>query len=92
MMNGGEKDLLNGQMWLWLNPYLEVTINPKIPTELGFYDLRFSENREAQAILAQKAGISAFCYWHYWFGNGKKLLNMPFEEVVRLKNLICHFV
>ena len=56
----GEKASRNGLMWLWLNPYLEVTINPKIPTELGFYDLRFSENREAQAILAQKAGISAF--------------------------------
>ena len=66
-------------------PLFRGHYQPKIPTELGFYDLRFSENREAQAILAQKAGISAFCYWHYWFGNGKKLLNMPFEEVVRLK-------
>lgn len=29
MMNGGEKASRNGLMWLWLNPYLEVTINPK---------------------------------------------------------------
>lgn len=66
-------------------PLFKGHYQPKIPTELGFYDLRFSENREAQAKLAQKAGVSAFCYWHYWFGNGKMLLNKPFEEVVRLK-------
>lgn len=65
-------------------PLFKGHYQPKIPSELGFYDLRFPEVREEQALLAKKAGISAFCYWHYWFGNGKKLLNMPFEEVVRL--------
>lgn len=58
---------------------------PKIPADLGFYDLRLPEVREAQAELAKEAGISAFCYWHYWFGNKRKMLNMPFEEVVRTK-------
>lgn len=64
-------------------PWFKGHYQPKIPTELGFYDLRFSEVREEQALLAKKAGIKAFCYWHYWFGGGRKLLNMPFEEVVR---------
>ena len=58
---------------------------PKIPADLGFYDLRLPEVREEQADYAKRAGISAFCYWHYWFGNGKRLLNYPFDEVVRLK-------
>lgn len=56
---------------------------PHIPADLGFYDLRLPESRIAQAEMARFFGISAFCYWHYWFGKGKKLLNYPFEEVVR---------
>lgn len=55
---------------------------PKVPKDLGFYDLRLSESREAQAALAKEYGIEAFCYWHYWFGNGKRLLQRPFNEVV----------
>ena len=39
--------------------------------------------REAQADLAREAGIEGFCYWHYWFGNGKKVLDMPFNEVLK---------
>ena len=54
---------------------------PNIPKDLGFYDLRLPEVREAQAKLALEAGVTAFCYWHYWF-NGKKLMVRPFEEVV----------
>ena len=55
---------------------------PHIPADLGFYDLRVPETREAQAQLAKEAGVEGFCYWHYWFGNGKRLLERPFTEVV----------
>ena len=55
---------------------------PKIPADLGFYDLRMPEVREAQAEMAREAGIEGFMYWHYWFGNGKMLLERPFEEVL----------
>lgn len=58
---------------------------PNIPADLGFYDLRIPEVRKAQAELAKKAGIEGFCYWHYWFGNGKKVLDMPFNEVLNSK-------
>ena len=55
---------------------------PHIPADLGFYDLRMPEVREMQVELARQAGIEAFCYWHYWFGNGKQLLERPFNEVL----------
>ncbi|MDO9154173.1 MAG: glycoside hydrolase family 99-like domain-containing protein [Paludibacter sp.] len=55
---------------------------PKLPADLGFYDLRVPEVREQQAQMAKDAGIEGFCYWHYWFGNGKKLLDRPFKEVL----------
>lgn len=56
---------------------------PNIPADLGFYDLRLPETRLAQANMAKKAGIYGFCYWHYWFGNGKQLLEQPLNEVVK---------
>jgi hypothetical protein len=54
---------------------------PKVPGKLGYYDLRNSEVRNAQAALARAGGISGFCYWHYWFG-GQRLLERPFAEVL----------
>lgn len=56
---------------------------PRIPADLGFYDLRLPETSEAQAELAKEAGIEGFCYWHYWFGNGKQVLEMPFDRTVK---------
>ena len=64
-------------------PLFRGHIQPKIPLDLGYYDLRVSETRIQQADLAKEYGIDAFCYWHYWFGAGKRLLNLPFDEVVK---------
>lgn len=58
---------------------------PHIPADLGYYDLRVSETREAQANMAQEYGVEGFIYWHYWFGNGKRLLERPFNEVLDSK-------
>jgi hypothetical protein len=54
---------------------------PRVPADLGFYDLRVPQVREAQARLARDHGIEGFCYWHYWFG-GRRILERPFEEVL----------
>jgi lipopolysaccharide biosynthesis protein len=53
---------------------------PKLPSDLGFYDLRVPEVREQQAELARTYGIEGFCYWHYWF-HGRRLLNQPLDAV-----------
>lgn len=63
-------------------PLFRGHYQPRIPADLGFYDLRLSEVREQQAQLAREAGIEGFSYWHYWFGKGKMLLQRPFEEVL----------
>ena len=55
---------------------------PRVPTELGYYDLRLPIIREQQAQMAKDAGVTAFCYWHYWFGNGKRLIPEVFQEVL----------
>ena len=55
---------------------------PQIPSELGFYDLRMDNIRKEQAKMAMEYGIEGFCYWHYWFGNGKKILEMPIKRLL----------
>ena len=55
---------------------------PHVPADLGYYDLRVPETREAQAQLAREYGVEGFVYWHYWFGNGRRLLERPFNEVL----------
>ncbi len=62
-------------------PLFRGHYQPHLPADLGFYDLRLPEAREAQAELAREHGISGFCYFHYWF-NGKRLLERPFDEVL----------
>lgn len=63
-------------------PLFRGHYQPHLPADLGFYDLRMPEVRAAQARLAREAGVEGFCYWHYWFGGGKRLLERPFQEVV----------
>jgi lipopolysaccharide biosynthesis protein len=70
----------------WLNvakarPLFRGHYQPRIPTDLGFYDLRVPETRIAQAEMARQHGIEGFCYYHYWFA-GKRLLERPFEEML----------
>lgn len=65
-------------------PLFRGHVQPHIPADLGFYDLRLPQTREQQAELAREAGVDGFCYWHYWFGNGKQLMEKPLQEVVRL--------
>ena len=62
-------------------PLFEGHYQPHIPADLGYYDLRLEEAREAQAKIAQEYGIDGFCYYHYWF-NGKRLLERPVDEIL----------
>jgi hypothetical protein len=65
-------------------PLFRGHYQPRVPADLGFYDLRVPEVRDAQAELARTHGIEAFCYWHYWFG-GRRILERPFAEVLEAK-------
>lgn len=67
-------------------PLFNGHYQPRVPADLGYYDLRMPEVREAQAEMAREAGIEGFCYWHYWFGKDKMLLERPFKEVLESGN------
>lgn len=63
-------------------PLFRGHYQPQLPGELGFYDLRLARTRQDQANMAREYGIFGFCYYYYWFA-GKKLLQLPLEEVLR---------
>jgi len=63
-------------------PLFDGHHQPRLPADLGFYDLRLPDVRASQAEMAAAYGIHGFCYYHFWF-DGKVLLEQPFEEVLR---------
>lgn len=85
----------NDQWWgkgftEWTNvararPLFKGHRQPVFPADLGYYDLRIPEVREAQAKMAREHGVHGFIYYHYWFGNGKQLLERPLNEVLASK-------
>jgi lipopolysaccharide biosynthesis protein len=62
-------------------PLFKGHYQPRLPADLGFYDLRLPETRVAQAELAREYGIHGFCYYHYWF-HSRRILERPFNEVL----------
>jgi hypothetical protein len=54
---------------------------PRLPADMGWYDLRLKETLTEQAILAKRYGIYGFCFHYYWF-SGKRVLHKPVDLLI----------
>src|ERR1700683_4833820 len=65
----------------WVNvtkarPLFPGHYQPHVPGELGYYDLRVPEVREAQAELAGEHGLSGFVYYQHSL-HGRRVREAP---------------
>lgn len=73
-------------------PNFKGHYQPQIPKDHYYYNLlEDSTVIPKQIDLAKQFGIDGFCFYHYWFSNGKKLMEKPIERFLNDKSLDIPF-
>ncbi len=63
-------------------PLFEGHRQPRTPLGENYYSLLDKDVMIRQAALAKEYGVYGFCYYHYWFSGGHKLLEKPVEMML----------
>lgn len=64
---------------------------PKIPLEGNYYDLMDKQTMQRQAELMKEFGIDGQCIYHYYFKDGKKVLEKPAENLLKWTDIDMPF-
>lgn len=68
-------------------PLFEGHYQPHIPLNDNYYDLMDRSTMEWQAALMKKYDIDGVCMYHYWFEDGRKILEKPAENLFQWKSI-----
>ena len=72
-------------------PLFKGHYQPRTPFGENYYNLLEPETMQNQIKLAKENGVYGFCFYHYWFENGKKLMEKPIERYLQDSSLDQHF-
>lgn len=64
---------------------------PREPFKDNYYNLLDKETMQWQAELAKQYRIGGFSFYHYWFKDGKKILEKPAENLLSWKDIDMPF-
>ena len=72
-------------------PLFDGHYQPHIPQGEKYYDLLSKETMKWQASLMEKYGIDGICMYHYWFKDGRKILEKPAENLLTWQDISIPF-
>lgn len=64
---------------------------PHIPLNHNYYDLLSKQTMQWQAALMKKYHVYGMCFYHYYFQNGRKILEKPAENLLKWKDIDMPF-
>lgn len=72
-------------------PLFEGHLQPRVPIDSDYYDLLKKETMMRQAGLMHQYGIDGFVFYHYYFKDGRKILERPAENLLKWKEIDMPF-
>ena len=72
-------------------PLFEGHYQPHEPWNDNYYNLLDKKTMQWQAELMHKYNIDGMCFYHYWFGEEKKILEIPAENLLKWTDIDMPF-
>lgn len=64
---------------------------PHVPLNKNYYDLADISSLKWQESLLKRYDVDGLCIYHYWFENGRKILEKPAELILKNKDIDIPF-
>lgn len=72
-------------------PLFDGHVQPIKPLNNNYYNLLNKETMEWQSLLMKKYGIDGQCFYHYYFKDGRKILEKPAENLLKWRDIEMPF-
>lgn len=73
------------------DPLFQGHIQPKMPLDRIYYNLLEKSTMQKQEKLMKEYGVDGMCFYHYYFKDGRKILQKPAENLLRWKDIDMPF-